>query len=113
MSFRKPQTITRTTAGAYSNVTGYFVDGVTSNLTIQASVQPMSGEDMKTLPEGKRLSDFVKVYTDSDLQVLGEVAGLIADRLAWRGHTYECISADVRQMDVISHFKYIFSKVTQ
>lgn len=111
MSFRKPQTITRTTAGSYVN--GVFVDGVTSSITIQASVQPMTGEDMKTLPEGKRLSDFVKVYTSSDLQVLGEVAGLIADRLSWRSHTYECISADVRQMDVISHFKYTFSKVTQ
>lgn len=111
MSFRKPQTITRTTAGAYVN--GYFVDGVTSSITIQASVQPMTGEDMKTLDAGKRLSDYVKVYTSSDLQVLGEASGLIADRLTWRGHTYECISADVRQMGIINHFKYTFSKVTQ
>lgn len=111
MSFRKPQTITRTSAGSYVN--GYFVDGITSSITIQASVQPMTGEDMKTLDAGKRLSDYVKVYTVNDLQVLSEATGLIADRLTWRDHTYECISADVRQMSVIDHFKYTFSKITQ
>lgn len=111
MSFRKPQTITRTAAGSY--VDGLFVAGITSSITIQASVQPATGEDIKALPEGRRLDDYVKVYTDADLQVLGEVNGLQPDRLSWRGHTYECISADVRQMSIINHFRYIFSKVSQ
>lgn len=111
MSFRKPQTITRTTAGAYVN--GLFVPGTPSSITIQASVQPVTGEDIKALPEGRRLDDYVKVYTDSDLQVLQESTGKQPDKLSWRGHTYECISADVRQMSVINHFKYIFSKVSQ
>ena len=114
MSFRKPQTITRTSAGAYVN--GIFVAGTPStpsSITIQASVQPATGEDIKALPEGRRLDDYVKVYTDSDLQMLQESTGKQPDRLTWRGHTYECISADVRQMSVINHFKYIFSKVSQ
>ena len=111
MSFRKPQIITRTSAGSY--VDGLFVAGSPSTITIQASVQPATGEDVKVLPEGRRLDDYVKVYTDADLQVLEEVTGLQPDKLAWRGHTYECISADVRQMSVINHFRYIFSKVSQ
>lgn len=111
MSFRQPYTITRTAAGSY--VSGLFVAGSQLTLTIQASVQPVSGEDLKPLPEGRRLDDYVKVYTDSDLQMLQESTGKQPDRLTWRGHTYECISADVRQMGVISHFKYIFSKVSQ
>ena len=111
MSFRKPQIITRTSAGSYVN--GTFVAGSPSTITIQASIQPATGEDMKSLPEGRRLDDYVKVYTDSDLQVLEESSGIQPDKLEWRGHTYECISADVRQMGIISHFKYIFSKVSQ
>ena len=111
MSFRKPQSITRHAAGSYVN--GLFVAGSPSTITIQASIQPATGEDIKALPEGRRLDDYVKVYTDADLQVLEEVNGLQPDKLTWRGHTYECISSDVRQMGVINHFKYIFSKVSQ
>lgn len=111
MGFRKPQTITRETAGAYVN--GIWVPGGTSTFTIQASVQPVTGEDQLVLPAGKRLSDYVKAYTSTDLQVLDESSGLQPDKLTWRGNEYECISVDVRQMSVIDHFKYIFSKVTQ
>ena len=106
MSFRKPYTITRYASGTM--VKGRYVAGSTSTLTIQASIQPVSGEDLKPLPEGRRLDDFVKVYTDSNLQTLPSQP----DRLTWRGYTYECISVDVRQMGVINHFRYIFSKVS-
>lgn len=111
MGFRKTQTIKRTAAGIY--VDGIFQPGAESTLTIQASIQPVTLEDQVTMPEGRRLSDYVKAYTSSDLQVLGEVVGLQPDKLVWRGHEYECISSGVFQMDVVSHFKYIFSKVTQ
>lgn len=111
MSFRKPYTITRKAAGSYVN--GLFVAGSPSTLTIQASIQPVSGEDLKPLPEGRRLDDYIKVYTDSNLQMLQESTGKQPDQLTWRGHTYECISVDARQMDVINHYKYIFSKVSQ
>lgn len=110
-SFRKPQTIKHVSAGAY--VAGVWVPGTESSFTIQASVQPVTGEDQLTLPEGRRLSDYVKAYSDTELQVLGEVVGLQPDKLVWRGHEYECIQMDVRQMSVINHYKYIFSKVTQ
>jgi len=109
MSFRQPQTITRTATGAYVN--GLYVDGATSTITIQASVQPATGEDMITLPEGRRMSDYVKIYTATNLQVLGEGVGLQPDVLTWRGHSYECISVDVRQMTVVPHYKYIFSRI--
>jgi hypothetical protein len=55
----------------------------------------------------------VKAYTDADLQVLGEVEGLQPDKMTWRGSVYEAIQCDVRQMNVINHYKYLFSKVNQ
>lgn len=109
--FRKPQTIQRETAGDY--VDGVWIPGTTSTFVIQASVQPVTGEDQIVIPAGKRMSDYVKAYTSSELQVLEEVAGLQPDKLFWRDHWYECIQCDVRQMDVISHYKYIFSKLNQ
>lgn len=111
MSFRKPQAITRIGAGEYVN--GVFVPGVESTIVILASVQPVTAQDIATPPEGKRLSDYVKIYTSSELQVLNEVAGLEPDQLVWRGHTYECTSGDQWQNGVISHRKYLFSKLSQ
>lgn len=111
MTFRSKQIISRNTAGAY--VSGGFVEGITTSFQIDASVQPMTGEDMKALPSGKRISDYVKAYTDTALQVTGETLGLVGDRLTWRGHTYECIGVDVRQMGAINHYKYVFSRISQ
>lgn len=111
MSFRKPIEIKRTSAGSY--VSGTFVNGSASTITIEASIQPMKSEDMVTLPEGRRLTDFVKLYTSTNLNTVSETTGQQPDRLTWRGHAYECISVDVHQMDVIPHYKCIFVKVSQ
>lgn len=109
--FRKPQVITRQTPGAYVN--GVYIAGVNSTLNILASVQPVSGEDQVVLPEGKRLSDFVKVYTDTELLIVNELTNQQPDKLTWRGHIYECIELGAHRMDVISHWKYIFSRLNQ
>jgi len=110
-SFRKIYTVTRQAANSY--VSGLPVDGATSTFDIQASIQPVSGEDMKTLPDGRNVNDMIKVYSDTNLQVSDEANRLEPDKLTWRGKVYECVSVDVRQMDVISHYKYYFSRVSQ
>ncbi len=105
MSFRKPQTIKRTIPGSYVN--GVFVEGSESTVSIMASVQPMSGEDIVAVPEGRRASDMVKLYTDSDLFSQGDAgSGQSPDRLVWLGKDYEIHSKDVRQMNVINHYRY-------
>lgn len=105
MGFRKPQNITRVAVGSYVN--GVWVDGGATTLTIQASVQPMTMEDMKTAPEGRRLSDMVKMYTDADLFTTEDSGeNQQPDKLTWRGRQYEIISKGVAQMGVISHYKY-------
>ena len=109
MSFRKPQTIKRTVPGSYVN--GVFVEGTESTISIMASVQPMSGEDIVAVPEGRRASDMVKLYTDANLNSQGDAgSGQSPDRLVWLGKDYEIHSKDVRQMGVISHYKYFAIK---
>lgn len=105
MSFRKPFTIKRTVAGAYVN--GVYVEGAESTITIQASVQPISGTDMVVIPEGRRASDIVKIYTDSDLFGQGDAgSGQSPDRLVYRGADYEISTKDPNQSDVINHYRY-------
>jgi hypothetical protein len=111
MSFRKPQTIIRTTPGQY--VDGKWVEGTEVNVPIMASVQPVTAEDQIVMPAGKRLSDYVKVYTSTELVPLSEGSQQQPDRLVWRGKQYECKELGVRQMDVLPHYKVIFSLVEQ
>jgi len=105
MSFRKHFTVKRTVAGVYTN--GVFVEGAETTIMIQASVQPVSGQDLVAIPEGRRASDMVKAYTESDLFSQGDAgSGQSPDRLVYLGKDYEIYTKDVCQMGVISHFKY-------
>ena len=105
MSFRKPFTVKRNAAGGYVN--GVYVEGAETTITIQASVQPVSGQDLVAIPEGRRASDMVKVYTSEDLFGQGDAGtGQSPDRLVYRGKEYEIYTKEPNQMGVVSHFKY-------
>lgn len=108
MSFRRSFTVLRETPGGYAQ--GVFVPGTRSTLTIEASIQPATGEDMITAPEGRRLQDMVKAYTSSDLLQGEESTGQQPDIIVWRGYGYEVVSIDARQMGVIDHYKVFASR---
>lgn len=63
-----PYTVTRTTASTYLN--GRLVAGTTSQFTITASVQPVSGRDLKALPEARHGEEVRVVYTTTALNTL-------------------------------------------
>ena len=103
MSFRRPVYVLTEAPGQY--VEGVYQSGVRTPLVIDASVQPVSGEDMITAPEGRRIQDMIKVYTSTEIKQVEEGKNQQPDLILWRGHGYEVTSIDVRQMGVISHYK--------
>jgi hypothetical protein len=111
MTFRRPQLFTRYAAGAY--VAGRFQPGSPLEIQMNAGVQPLTGKKQITLPEGKRIEDSIIVYTNEEVFPAKESQGIAADRLAYRGAEYECISCEPWQSGVAPHFKSIFSKVGQ
>lgn len=111
MSFRKPYILTREIPGYY--LEGEWVPGIASSVPIRASIQPVTGEDQITVPEGRRLVDFIKVYTSTKVFTAAEATGQTSDKIVWQGDIYEAVQVDVRQMDVIPHYKAIFSRVVQ
>jgi len=111
MTFRKPFYILTETAGNYVN--GEYVAGTKTNAPIQASIQPIvMGTDLDSLPEGRRMSDFCKVYTTANLKVAEESQGIQPDLIVWPqgGYAYEIVSRFIHQMGVIEHYKYIAVK---
>jgi hypothetical protein len=110
MSFRKLKDILREADGTYTN--GVWAPGARSALTTLASVQPVvMGQDMHALPEGRHLSDFVKLYTNDKLNVTADGEGVQPDIIIHEGYGYELVSIFANQSGVISHYKYIGSKV--
>lgn len=110
MSFRKLKDVLREAAGTYAN--GVWAPGSRSAVTTLASVQPVvMGQDMHALPEGRHLSDFVKLYTNDKLNVTADGEGVQPDIIIHEGYGYELVSIFANQSGVISHYKYIGSKV--
>lgn len=60
---------------------GRWVAGASTESTIRMSVQPLSGRELQTLPEGERTADQVKGYTADDVRTLDQVAGAAADHI--------------------------------
>jgi len=110
MSFRKLKDVLREAAGTYTN--GMWAPGARSAVTTLASVQPVvMGQDMHALPEGRHLSDFVKLYTNDKLNVTADGEGVQPDIIIHEGYGYELVSIFANQSGVISHYKYIGAKV--
>lgn len=110
MSFRKQKAVLREAIGSYTN--GVWAPGPRSVVTTLASVQPVvMGQDMQALPEGRRLSDFVKLYTNDKLNVTSDGDGVQPDIIIHEGHGYELVSIFANQSGLISHYKYIGVKV--
>jgi len=68
-----------TSPGQY--VEGVWVPGSTSKLTVRGSLQPMSMRDLQMLPEGERVKQTYKLYTDSLLFTGREGAMRSPDRV--------------------------------
>lgn len=79
--------VTRTTARTIKN--GRAVAGTTSTITITASVSPATGMDLNKLPEGRRTSGAIAVFTTTQLRIGGVGDGFEADVVAANGSTWE------------------------
>jgi hypothetical protein len=109
-SFRKPISVKRTEPGHYGD-DGNWVDGAETTLTIYMSVQPLRVDEMDALPEGRRNSRAVKIYSDDELLPAEQTTGQNADFITWQGKQWEVIGCDPYQMGVISHYKSLAVEV--
>ncbi len=86
--------VRRTATGSYDN-TGVYQDGVQTVITVFASVQPLTGDDIERIPEGDRTKDMWKVYAADELRIHDEKTGAKADKITIMGDEY--VVQDVRK----------------
>lgn len=112
-SFRKPIKVWRYTEPAVLGEDGRFTIAEPTEITIKASVQPLKATEMEALPEGRRGSRAVKVYSDTELLMVDQQSGQQPDQFEWLGRRYEVVGSDAFQSGVINHYRSYAVEVTK
>ncbi len=112
-SFRKPIKVWRYTEPAVLGKDGRFTIAEPTEITIKASVQPLKATEMEALPEGRRGSRAVKVYSDTELLMVDQQSGQQPDQFEWLGRRYEVVGCDAYQSGVINHYRAYAVEVTK
>lgn len=103
-------TVKRKAEGYYDTDGFYKLSGSDSQFTITASVQPITGAEMKLLPENRREEEMLKIYTDSSLRTTEQLNEFNSDIVVINNIDYEVVKSFTWQNNVINHNKYILAR---
>lgn len=107
--FRKPRIVKRPTGGSYIN--GEWVEtGEPTVITVMASVQPATTEDLQSLPEARRTLGAYRVFSDTKFQSLEEDANN-PDVIVIYDNDYEIAQVQPWQNGIVPHYKAIAVRV--
>jgi hypothetical protein len=85
--------ILRRLPGTYDE-NGRWMEGEPTVLDIIAVVQPLKSHEMVRVPEGRRTTGSVKLYSQTRLQTADAKKQRQPDRFCWNGDEYEVLSVD-------------------
>jgi len=105
--FRSPLTIYRQNPGSYVN--GVWVQVGETAIPITASIQPTTGEEMLSLPEGRRNRKTYSLYSSTKINLIS--TGTNPDQITIFGERYEVVRVEPWQnradiFGIINHFKF-------
>jgi hypothetical protein len=104
--------VIRADGGGWSDATGRYERGQERRLPAEAmSIQPLTADEIKLLPEGRRTAETLKVYLETKVRCADEKAGTAADRIEHAGKVYEVIAVEDWSRTDIPHFKAILAKI--
>lgn len=93
------------------------VDGYSTceyeDLIAVLNVQPLSSDEMQSLPEGERQVKRLKAYGDFQFTAADQKAGTPGDWLYYYGQWFKCVSAVPWDHTMLSHCKAEFVAVSE
>lgn len=112
--FRSPITLRRPSPGSYVN--GRWVEGATTDSTITASIQPLTGEDMQSLPEARRESEAYNMFTSTQVRTVQEAgSNQNSDRILFGGKEFEVHQVHTWQNNanftIVNHYRYFILRI--
>jgi hypothetical protein len=106
--FMKNITVKRKASGHYTD--GLWVDVGENTLTIKGDLQPLTPNEMQSLPEGRRIDDSQILYTETFLRSV--VGNDNPDVVLVEGVRYEVVKV-YDWSGYLKHYKVLISKVEQ
>jgi len=94
----------RVAPGYRDTTTGKWVDGASTDTEIQVSIQPISGKELLSLPEGRRERDNIKGYTSAEIRELDPESGN-GDYIIFEGKTYKVVNSRPRTY-LLPHYHF-------
>lgn len=108
-AFRKSLTVKRPASGSYVN--GVWVaSAAATEITIKASVQPASTEEMETLPEARRAQGVYTLFSSTKFQSLQENTNN-PDIVVINSQDYEIMRCEPWQNGLLNHYKALAARV--
>lgn len=92
-------------------IKGVYQAVTPTTFTITASIQPASGDEVMTLPEGDREKELLAVFTNTALRTIDQDTKTEADRITWEGSDYEVIKVSPWKMGALDHYECIVARV--
>jgi len=114
-----PLTLYRRSLGSY--VDGEWVEGTTTEVDIEANIQPLKDHELMMLPESERSREWVKVYSASMIRTqregftgygvgYGEV-NYDADEFVWQGMRFKVMKVRGYFMGILNHFRAYAARI--
>lgn len=103
--FNKPYWIRR--FSEQKNIRGYLVSDY-KDFQTDLNVHPLSTDQMQAIPEGQRKIKRLEAQGEAILVVADEKLNRKGDLLYYHGDWYECVSSQIWDHTLLSHFNYQF-----
>lgn len=85
--------VSRHASGSY--VDGRYVAGVLETLTVEGSMQPLSGRNIEMVEEGERITDYFTFWSDKRLSLASTVTLGRSDVITINNETYKCVGTRI------------------
>ena len=92
--------------------TGAAIIATPTSAPVFASVQPLSGKDRQTLPEGQREKDGHRLYTETAMKPASQYTLANCDRVVIDGDEFQVMTAK-RERAIIKHYKVLVVKTQE
>ena len=109
--FRRPLVVHREAEGSWQD--GVWGPGESIEINIRASVQPSRQEDMEMLPEGRRSTEALRLYTDAELRTIDPDGQTQPDRVDIGGIMHEVTARAPWQNNIINHNRYVVTRLDE
>lgn len=108
--FRRDLTVSVSGTGTYTN--GIWVEPTPTTQIISASFHPLTGKEMKLLPENRQRIAAYKLITSSALKICNSNPKNNPDKITIDGIVYEIAAVIKHDNNILNHYAYILQAVT-